>query len=122
MYYFVYFHGTKKQEIVLLIMSSSIFEFIRSFFVVVFVVVVIFLILIILIVFKLLRMNVNEDKSKKIDKDKKIAEPTIHLIETLNKVDKKENNVSVNAQLCTYCGEYLSEGLNHCPFCGAETK
>lgn len=111
-----------KQEIVLLIMSSSIFEFIRSFFVVVFVVVVIFLILIILIVFKLLRMNVNEDKSKKIDKDKKIAEPTIHLIETLNKVDKKENNVRVNAQLCTYCGENLSEGLNHCPFCGVETK
>ena len=35
---------------------------------------VIFLILIIFIVFKLLRMNVNEDNSKKIDKDKKIAE------------------------------------------------
>ncbi len=122
MYIFVYSHGTSKQEIVLLIMSSSIFEFIRSFFVVVFVVAVIFLILIILIVFKLLRMNVNEDKSKKIDKDKKIAEPTIHLIETLNKVDKKENNVRVNAQLCTYCGENISEGLIHCPFCGAETK
>ena len=122
MYIFVYSHGTSKQEIVLLIMSSSIFEFIRSFFVVVFVVAVIFLILIILIVFKLLRMNVNEDKSKKIDKDKKIAEPPVHLIETLNKVDKKENNVRVNAQLCTYCGENISKGLKQCPFCGAETK
>ena len=103
-------------------MDPSIFEFIGLFFLVVFVVVVIFLILIILIVFKLLRMNVNEDNSKKIDKDKKIAEPPVHLIEPLNKVDKKENNVRVNDQFCTYCGENLSKGLKQCPFCGAETK
>ncbi len=122
MYYFVYSHGTKKQEIVVLIMSSSIFEFIRSFFVVVFVVVVIFLILVILIVFKLLRMNVNEDKSKKIDKDKKIAEPSVHLIESLNNVDKKKSDAGVNAQFCTFCGENISKGLKLCPFCGTETK
>ena len=122
MYIFVYSHGTSKQEIILLTMSQSIFEFIGSFFVVIFVVVVIFLIIIILIVFKLLRMNVNEDKSKKIDKDKDIAEPTVHLIEPLNKVDKKENNTLLNAQFCKFCGENVSEGLKLCPFCGAETK
>jgi hypothetical protein len=103
-------------------MSPSIFEFIGLSFIVVFVAVVIFLILIIIIVLKLLRMNVNEDNSKKIDKDKKIAEPPVHLIEPLNKVDKKENNAGVNAQFCTYCGENVSDGLEHCPFCGAETK
>lgn len=122
MYIFVYSHGTSKQEIILLTMSQSIFEFIGSFFVVIFVVVVIFLIIIILIVFKLLRMNVNENNSKKIDRDKKIAEPPVHLIEPLNKVDKKENNARMNAQFCTYCGENISKGLKHCPFCGAETK
>ena len=110
------------QEKVLLIMSPSIFEFIGLSFVVVFVAVVIFLILVILIVLKLLRMNVNEDNSKKIDTDKKIVEPTIHLIEPLKKVNKKENNASVNAQFCTYCGENVPEGLKHCPFCGAENK
>ena len=110
------------QEKVLLIMSPSIFEFIGLSFVVVFVAVVIFLILVILIVFKLLRMNVNEDNSKKIDIDKKNAELPVHLIEPLNKGDKKENNVRVNAKFCTYCGENVSEGLNLCPFCGAETK
>jgi len=103
-------------------MSPSIFEFIGSFFVVIFVVVVIFLILIILIVFKLLRMNVNEDNSKKIEKDKKIAEPIVSLIETSKRGDKKENNARVNGQFCTYCGENVSEGLKHCPFCGVETK
>jgi len=119
---FIYFHDTKKQEIVLLIMSPSIFEFISLSFVVIFVAVVIFLIIVILIVLKLLRMNVNEDDSKKIDKDKKIAEPPVQLIESLSKVDKKENNARVNAQFCTYCGENVSEGLKSCPFCGAETK
>ncbi|TKJ24401.1 MAG: hypothetical protein CEE42_11245 [Promethearchaeota archaeon Loki_b31] len=103
-------------------MSSSIFEFIGLSFVVVFVAVVIFLILVILIVFKLLRMNVNEDNSKEIDKDKNIVEPTVHLIELSKKGDKKENNARVNAQFCTYCGENISKGLKHCPFCGAETK
>lgn len=67
-------------------------------------------------------MNVNEDNSRKIDKNKKIVEPTIHLIEPLNKVNKKENNASVITQFCTYCGENVSEGLKNCPFCGAETK
>ena len=103
-------------------MSPSIFEFIGLSFVVVFVAVVIFLILIILIVFKLLRMNVNEDNSKKIDRDKKIPEPPVHLIGTLNKVDEKENNARVNAQFCIYCGEKISKGLKLCPFCGEETK
>ncbi len=103
-------------------MASSIFEFIGLFFVVVFVVVVIFLFLVILIVFKLLRMNVNEDNSKKIDKDKKIVVSPVHLIEPLNKVDKKENRARVNAPFCTYCGENITDGLNHCSFCGAENK
>jgi len=107
-------------------MSPSIFEFIGSFFVIIFVAVVIFLIIVILIVIKLLRMNVNEDISKKIDKDKNIVEPTVHLIELSKngdkKGDKKENNSRVNAQFCTYCGENISKGLKHCPFCGAETK
>jgi len=103
-------------------MSSSIFEFIGLSFVVVFVAVVIFLIIVILIISKLLRMNVNEDNSKKIDKDKKIAEPTVLLIETSKKRDKKENNTGVNAQFCTYCGENVSNRSKHCPFCGAETK
>jgi predicted RND superfamily exporter protein len=103
-------------------MSQSIFEFIGLSFVVIFVAVAIFLIIVILIVFKLLRMNVNEDNSKKIDKDKKVVELPIQLIEPLNKADKKENNARVNAQLCTYCGENVSEGFEHCPFCGAETK
>ena len=107
---------------VLLIMSTSIFEFIGLSFAVILVVVVIFLIIVILIVLKLLKMNVNEDNSKKIDKDKKIAEPTVYLIEPLNKVDKKENNTLVNAQFCKFCGENVSEGLKLCPFCGAETK
>ena len=118
----MYSHDRKIQEKVLLIMSPSILEFISSFFVVVFVVVVIFLILIILIVFKLLRMNVNEDKSKKIDKDKKLAKYPVKLIEPLNKVDKKESDLRVNLQLCKYCGENFSKGLKNCPFCGAETK
>ena len=103
-------------------MTPSIFEFIGLIFVVIFVVVVIFLILVILIVFKLLRMNVNKDNSKKTDKDKKIIEPTVHLIEPLNKVDKKKNDAGVKSQFCTYCGENISKGLKHCPFCGAETK
>ena len=118
----MYSHDKIKQEIDFLIMSLSIFEFIGLFFVVIFVAVAIFLVLIILIVFKLLRMNVNEDNSKKKDRDKKIAEPTVHLIGTLNKVDEKENNVRVKAQFCTYCGEKISKGLKHCPFCGEETK
>ena len=118
----MYSHDRKIQEKVLLIMSPSILELISSFFVVVFVVVVIFLILIILIVFKLLRMNVNEDNSKKIDKDKKLAKRPANLIEPLNKVDKKVNDSRVNPQLCIYCGENISEGLKLCPFCGAEIK
>ena len=103
-------------------MSPSIFEFIGSFFVVIFVAVVIFLIIVILIVFKLLKMNVNEDNSRKIDKNKKITETPLHSTESLNDVDKKENNARVNGQFCTYCGEKVSEGSKHCPFCGAETK
>jgi len=103
-------------------MSPSIFEFIGLSFVVIFVAVVIFLIIVILIVFKLLRMNVNEDISKKIDKDKNIVEPTVHLVELSKKADNKENNASVNAQLCTYCGENISNGLKLCPFCGEENK
>ena len=103
-------------------MSPSIFEFIGLSFIVVFVTVVIFLILVILIILKLLRMNVNEDNSKKVERDKKIAEPPVQLIGTLNTVDKKENNERVNAQFCTYCGEKISKGLKHCPFCGEETK
>ena len=103
-------------------MSPSIFEFIGSFFVIIFVAVVIFLIIVILIVIKLLRMNVNEDISKKIDKNMKIAETPVHSTESLNNMDKKENNSRMNAQFCTYCGENISKGLKHCPFCGAETK
>jgi 5-bromo-4-chloroindolyl phosphate hydrolysis protein len=103
-------------------MSPSIFEFISLSFVVIFVGVVIFLIIVIIIVLKLLRMNVNEDNSKKIDIGKDIVEPTVHLIELSKKGDKKENNARVNAQFCTFCGENVSEGLKHCPFCGAETK
>lgn len=67
-------------------------------------------------------MNVNEDNSKKIDKDKKIAEPPIQLIEPINKEVKKEKNAHVNAQFCTYCGEIISKGLKHCPFCGEEAR
>ena len=103
-------------------MSPSIIEFISLSFVVIFLAVVIFLIIVILIVLKLLRMNVNEDNSKKIDIDKDIVEPTVQLIELSKKVDKKENNARVNAQLCPYCGENTSKGFKHCPFCGAETK
>ena len=103
-------------------MSPSIFEFLGSFFAVIFVAVVIFLIIVILIVIKLLRMNVNEDNSKKIDKNMKIAEAPVHSTESLNNMDKKENNARVNAQSCSFCGELVSEGLNQCPFCGEETK
>ena len=67
-------------------------------------------------------MNVNEANYKKIDKDKKIVVSSVHLIEPLNKVDKKENSASVNDPFCKYCGENISDGLNHCPFCGAKTK
>ncbi len=67
-------------------------------------------------------MNVNENNSKKIDKDKKIAEPSVHLIEPLNKEVKKENNAHVNTQFCAFCGETISKGLNHCPFCGEEAR
>ena len=103
-------------------MSPSIFEFIGLSFAVVFVAVVIFLIIVILIVLKLLKMNVNEDNSKKIDKDRKIAETLVHSTESLNKADKKENNARANAHSCSYCGEFVSEGLNNCPFCGEENK
>ena len=97
-------------------MSPSIFEFIGLSFVVIFVAVVIFLIIVILIVSKLLKMNVNEDNSKKI------AETPVRLLEPLNKVEKKENNTDVNAQFCTYCGENISKELKQCPFCGEENK
>lgn len=67
-------------------------------------------------------MNVNKDNSKKIDKDKDIVEPTVPLMELSKKVDNKKSKAYVNAQFCTYCGENISKGLKHCPYCGAETK